>query len=137
MFKPKVTLGNYWVEAFCCCFFEHEGFEALSFPLEGFSPLESCDSVWKTGWSVSILMRNSWDSSFGIPILFYHRIGVQERTLPITKGMVMIASPNSLSIFLSSHAVKVRLHLTRFPQKFYPNTSSLLLLNSTFILRKF
>ena len=85
MLKPKVTLGNYWVEAFCCCFFEHEGFEALSFPLEGFSPLESCDSVWKTGWSVSFLMRNSWDSSFGIPILTqpFNLTGQPAITLPL------------------------------------------------------
>jgi len=69
MLKRKVTLGNYWVEAFCCCFFEHEGFGALSLPSGGISPLESCDSVWKAGWSASTFMSNSWDSSFGIPIL--------------------------------------------------------------------
>jgi len=69
MLKRKVTLGNYWVEAFCCCFFEHEGFGALSLPPGGISPLESCDSVWKAGWSASTFMSNSWDSSFGIPIL--------------------------------------------------------------------
>lgn len=69
MHKLKVTLGKYWVEAFCCYFFEHEGFEALSFPSEGIFPLESRDSVWKAGWSVSIFMSDRWDSSFGIPIL--------------------------------------------------------------------
>ena len=70
MLKPKVTLGNYWLEAFCCCFFEHEGFAALSLPSGGVFPLESCDFVWKTGWSASHFMNNSWHSSFGIPILY-------------------------------------------------------------------
>jgi len=88
MLKPKVTLGNYWLEAFCCCFFEHEGFAALSLPSGGVSPLESCDSVWKTGWSASNLMNNSWDSNFGIPILFtvpvlYQKKPSQNRIPPI------------------------------------------------------
>jgi hypothetical protein len=50
-------------------FFWREGFGALSLPSGGIFSLDCCDSVWKTGWSVSIFMRNSWDSSFGIPIL--------------------------------------------------------------------
>ena len=69
MFKPKVTLGNYWVEAFCCYFFDMKVLKPLFFPLEGIFPLESCDSVWKTGWFASIFVNNSLDSSFGIPML--------------------------------------------------------------------
>ena len=30
-----------------------------------------CNSVWKTGWFVSMFMSIGWDSSFGIPILIW------------------------------------------------------------------
>jgi hypothetical protein len=70
MLKRKVTLGNYWVEAFCCCFFGVRVLKPHFLLLKGIFSLDCCDSVWKTGWSVSIFMRNSWDSSFGIPILY-------------------------------------------------------------------
>jgi hypothetical protein len=56
-------------------FFWDKGFEPLSFHSEGIFSLESCDPVWKTSWSVSIFMRNSWDSSFEIPILYPYEIG--------------------------------------------------------------
>ena len=70
MIKFKVTLGKYWVEAFCCYFFGIKLLKPCGFHLRRFFRPGRCNSVWKTGWFVSMFMSIGWDSSFGIPILY-------------------------------------------------------------------
>ena len=69
MLKLKVTLGKYWVAAFCCYFFGIKILKPCGFHLSRFFRPGRCNSVWKTGWFVSMFMSIGWDSSFGIPIL--------------------------------------------------------------------
>ena len=71
MHKLNVTLGKFgWRPS--VVFFGVRALKPCFFLLKGIFSLDCCDSVRKTGWSVSIFMRNSWDSSFGIPILNLH-----------------------------------------------------------------
>ena len=93
MHKLKVTLGKYWVEAFCCYFFDMKVLKPLFFPSEGIFPLESCDSVWKTGWFVSIFVS----SSFGIPILITARMTA---VLTITLPLQCLINPPAILLFL-------------------------------------
>lgn len=74
MHKLKLALVQMSGGGRLLLFFWDKGFEPLSFHSEGIFSLESCDSVWKICWSVSIFMRNSLDSSFGIPILILLKV---------------------------------------------------------------
>ena len=69
MLKFMVTLGKYWVEAFCCYFFGIKILKPCGFHLSRLFRPGRYNSLWKTGWFVFIFMSIGWDSSFGIPIL--------------------------------------------------------------------
>ena len=69
MLKLKVTLAKYWVEALCCYFFGIKILKPCGFHLRRLFRPGRGNSVWKTGWFVSMFMSIGWDSSFGIPIL--------------------------------------------------------------------